>query len=91
MFSTSYCPWCAKQTKVLKKLQEKRKNFQFIKVKDDSAVYKELLKKYAFVIEVYPTSYLVYKKDDIININYEFQGYQKEKNILDVIDDKDNF
>ncbi len=91
MFSTSYCPWCVRQTNTLEKIQKKREEIQIFKVKDDSKIYKELLEKYPFVIEFYPTSYLVNKNNGELEINYEFQGYQKEKNILEVIDNKDNY
>jgi len=91
MFSTTYCPWCIKQARVLEKISEKRKNFQIFKVQDDTSIYKELLKEYPFVIEVFPTSYIVSKKDGKLDLRYEFQGYQKEKNILAILDDKENF
>lgn len=91
MFSTSYCPWCTKQTKTLKEIQEKREDIQIVKVQDNTQVYKDLLKEYPFVIDFFPTSYIVNKKDGKLDIRYEFQGYQKEKNILDVLNDKENF
>ena len=91
MFSTSFCPWCIKQTNVLESIQEQREDLQIVKVKDNSKIFKELLDKYPFVIEFFPTSYLVRKENGKLSISYEFQGYQKEKNILEVINDKDNF
>lgn len=91
MFSTSYCPWCIRQTNTLEKIQEKRKNLQIFNVKDESKIYKELLAKYPFVIEFYPTSYLVSKENGELEINYEFQGYQKEENILKVLDNENNY
>lgn len=91
MFSTSSCPWCAKQVSILKDVQKEKKDLEIFKVTDDSLIYKELLKKYSFVIKYYPTSYIVTKEDGELNINYEFQGYQKKKSILAVLNDEDSF
>lgn len=91
MFSTSYCPWCIRQTKVLENIQKKREDYQFVKVQDNTQFYKDLLKEYPFVVEFFPTSYIVRKEKGKLDIRYEFEGYQKEKNILSVIDDNDNF
>ena len=91
MFSTESCPWCAKQVSILEDIQKEKKDLEIFKVNDDTLVYKELLKKYSFVIKYYPTSYIVTKEDGNLNINYEFQGYQKKKNILAVLNDEDSF
>ena len=91
MFSTSFCPWCAKQVSILEDIQKEKKDLEIFKVNDDTLVYKELLNKYSFVIKYYPTSYIVTKEDGDLNINYEFQGYQKKKNILSVLNDEDIF
>lgn len=91
MFSTSYCPWCIRQTNVFNELAFKRENLQILKVKDDSKVYKELLAKYPFTIKYFPTSFLVNYEDNDMFIIHEFRGYQNEKNIIKVLDDKDRF
>lgn len=91
MFSTDYCPWCIRQTKVLDEISKEKEDWQIVKVKDDSKIYKELLEKYPFVIEFFPTSYIISKKDDELHIKYEFQGYQKKSEILSTMKDEDSF
>jgi glutaredoxin len=90
MFSIPSCPWCIKQLKVLKEI-EKERNLQIVKVEDSSSLYKELVKKYPFPVDFYPTTFIVSKEDNELNIDYEFQGYQKKNNITKVLDNKDNF
>lgn len=91
MFSIPSCPWCVKQISVLEKIQKEKDDLDIFKVNNDSLAYKELLKETSFVVVFYPTSYLVKKENGELNINYEFQGYQKKKNILSVLNDEDNF
>lgn len=91
MFSTSYCPWCTKQAYVLENIELYRDDLLLFRVKDNSDVYKELLDKYPFVIEYFPTSYIVSMEGNDLDIIYEFKGYQKEKNILNVLKDSDLF
>ena len=45
MFSIDSCPWCIRQEKVLKDIQEE-KDIQIVKVKNGSDIYKELVEKY---------------------------------------------
>ena len=91
MFSTSYCPWCIRQTNVFNEMAFKREKVQFLKVKDDSKVYKELIAKYPFTIKYFPTSFLVNFEDDDMFIIHEFRGYQNEANINKYLDDPDRF
>lgn len=91
MFSIPSCPWCERQVKVLKKIKENRDNFEYMKVQDDNIIYDELVENYPFPIDVYPTSFIVKKEDGILNIRYEFQGYQKRRSILKVLDSDDEF
>ena len=91
MFSIPSCPWCERQLRVLKKIKETRDNFEFMKVQDDNIIYDELVQNYAFPIEVYPTSFIVNKEDGQLNIRYEFQGYQKKRSILKILDSEDSF
>ncbi len=92
MFSIDSCPWCIKQISVLEDIQEEKKDdLHIFKVNNNSLVYKELLRTSSFVIMFYPTSFIIKKEDGELNINYEFQGYQKKKNILSVLNDEDNF
>lgn len=91
MFSIPSCPWCARQLKVLEDIKETRDNFEFMKVQDDNIIYDELIEKYPFPVEVYPTSFIVTKEDGELNIKYEFQGYQKKSSILKILDSDDEF
>lgn len=91
IFSTSYCPWCAKQKRVLENIDVVRDDLETFYVNDSSDMFKELLKKYPFVIEFYPTSYLLKKINGKLEILYEFQGYQKQSNIIQVLDDVASF
>ena len=91
MFSIPSCPWCERQLRVLKKIKETRDNFEFMKVQDDNIIYDELVQNYAFPIDVYPTSFIVNKEDGQLNIRYEFQGYQKKRSILKILDSEDSF
>ena len=91
MFSIPSCPWCERQLRVLKKIKETRDNFEFMKVQDDNIIYDELVQNYPFPIEVYPTSFIVNKEDGQLNIRYEFQGYQKKRSILKILDSEDSF
>ena len=91
MFSIPSCPWCERQLKVLKKIKESRENFEYMKVQDDNIIYDELIENYPFPVEVYPTSFIVKKEDGILNIRYEFQGYQKKSSILKILDSDDEF
>ena len=90
MFSIDSCPWCIRQEKVLKDIQE-QKDIQIVKVKNGSDIYKELVEKYPFPIAYYPTSFIVTKEDGKLNISYEFRGYQKKSNIIEVLENKDEF
>ena len=91
MFSIPSCPWCIKQMRVLKKIQKTRDNFEVVKVEGGSKLYNELVKNYPLPIDFYPTSFLVSKEDNKLDIRYEFQGYQKESYIINVLDSEDNF
>lgn len=91
MFSTSYCPWCHRQTRVLNELGFKRESLQIVKVNDNSEVYKKLTKKYTFTIEYFPTTFLVNFQDDDMFVIHEFRGYQDANNIVKVLDDPDRF
>ena len=91
IFSTTYCPWCAKQKRVLEEIDIVKDDLQMFYVNDSSDMYKELLKKYSFSIKFFPTSYIVVKEEDELQILYEFQGYQKKSNILKVLNDEDSF
>ena len=91
IFSTTYCPWCAKQKRVLEEIDIVKDDLQMFYVNDSSVMYKELLKKYSFSIKFFPTSYIVVKEEDELQILYEFQGYQKKSNILKVLNDEDSF
>ena len=90
MFSIPSCPWCIKQLKVLNEIKKDR-DFQLVKVEDGSELYKELVEKYPFPIDFYPTSFIVTKEDSELNIEYEFQGYQNKSNIIKVLENYDNF
>ena len=90
MFSIDSCPWCIRQEKVLQDIQE-QKDIQIVKVKNGSDIYKELVEKYPFPIAYYPTSFIVTKEDGKLNISYEFRGYQKKSNIIEVLENKDEF
>ena len=91
VFSIPSCPWCIRQISVLEKVKEKRDSLQIVKVLKDSDIYNELIEKYPFPIQFYPTSFLVDKDDNELNIKYEFQGFQKQKNIIKVLDSIDEF
>lgn len=91
MFSIPSCPWCIKQISVLEDIQEEKNDLLIFKVNNNTSVYKELLKESSFVVMFYPTSFIVKKENGELNINYEFQGYQKKKNILNVLNDEDSF
>ena len=91
VFSIPSCPWCIRQIAVLEKIKEKRDSLQIIKVVKDSDIYNELIEKYPFPVQFYPTSFLVDKEDNELNIKYEFQGFQKQKNIIKVLDSIDEF
>ena len=91
MFSTSYCPWCVRQTHELESIQASNEKLQIFNVKDKDPLYKELVKKYTFTIRFYPTTFIVEKDGNDLYIKYEFQGYQSEENILKILNDKDNF
>jgi len=91
MFSIPSCPWCERQLRVLKKIKENRDDFEYMKVQDDNIIYDELITNYPFPIEVYPTSFIVKKEDGILNIRYEFQGYQRKSSILNVLNSNDEF
>ena len=91
VFSIPSCPWCIRQITVLEKVKDKRDNLQIVKVLKDSDIYNELIKKYPFPVQFYPTSFLVEKEENELNIRYEFQGFQKQKNIEKVLDTIDEF
>ncbi len=91
MFSTDYCPWCAKQKRVLEEIDIIRDDLYMFYVNDSSDIFKKLLKKYSFSIKYFPTSYVIEKSDGELIILYEFQGYQKKENILKVLNDEDSF
>ena len=90
MFSIPSCPWCIRQERVLKEIQKQR-DLQIVKVEAGTELYKELVSKHPFPIDFYPTSFIVTKEDGELNIEYEFQGYQKKSNILKALDSYDNF
>lgn len=91
MFSTDYCPWCAKQKRVLEEIDIIRDDLYMFYVNDSSDIFKKLLKKYSFSIKYFPTSYVIEKSDGELIILYEFQGYQKKENILKVLNNEDSF
>ncbi|CAI8193634.1 MAG: protein disulfide isomerase family protein [Sulfurovum sp.] len=92
MFSTTYCPWCHRQTRVFNELGFKREDsLQIVKVNDNSEIYKELVKKYPFTIKYFPTSFLINYEEDDLFIIHEFRGYQNEESIVKVLDDEDRF
>ncbi len=91
IFSTSYCPWCSKQKRVLEEISIEKDDLDMFYVSDSSKVFSELLKKYSFSIKYFPTSYIVEKSEEDLTILYEFQGYQKKENILKVLNDEDSF
>jgi len=90
MFSIPNCPWCIKQLKEVKEIKKNR-DLEVVKVEDGSEIYKELVQKYPFPVDFYPTSFIVTKEDNELSIEYEFQGYQKKSNIIKVLDTKDDF
>lgn len=90
MFSIPSCPWCTKQLKVLNEIK-KEQNLQIVKVEKGSEIYKELVSKYAFPVDFYPSSFIVTKVDNELNIEYEFRGYQKKNNLIKVLESYDNF
>ena len=91
MFSIPSCPWCIKQMRVLKEIKKTRDNFEVVNVKEGSNIYKQLVKDYPFPVDFYPTSFLVKKEDNKLDIRYEFQGYQKKSNIIKVLNSEDEF
>lgn len=91
VFSTTYCPWCSKQKRVLEEIDIEKDDFQMFYVNDSSEIYKDLLNKYSFTIKFFPTSYIVVKEEGKLDILYEFQGYQKKASILKVLNDEDSF
>jgi len=91
IFSTTYCPWCAKQKRVLEEIDVIRDDLYMFYVNDSSDIFKKLLEKYSFSIKYFPTSYILEKSEGDLTILYEFQGYQKKENILKVLDDEDSF
>lgn len=91
IFSTTYCPWCARQKRVLEDIDVIRDDLQSFYVNDTSKIYKELLSEYAFVVEFFPTSYIVIKEEGKLEILYEFEGFQKQSNIIQVLDDVASF
>lgn len=90
MFSIPSCPWCIKQLEVLEKIKQDR-NLQIVKVEKGSGIYKELVERYPFPVDFYPTSFIVTKEDNEISIKYEFQGYQRKSNIIKVLKSFDDF
>lgn len=91
VFSTTYCPWCSRQKRVLEEIDVIRDNLQLVYVDDTSRLSKELISKYALSVKYYPTTYIAQKDEDGLVILYEFRGYQSKSNILKVLDDEDSF
>lgn len=90
MFSIPSCPWCTRQLKILNEIKNER-DIQIVKVEKKSKIYNELVSKYPFPVDFYPTSFIVTKDGSELNIEYEFQGYQKKNNIIKVLKSYDEF
>lgn len=91
VFSTDYCPWCAKQKRVLENIDVKRDNLQMFYINDSSKLFETFIKEYSLSIKYFPTTYIIIKEEGELSILYEFQGYQRESNILKVLDDENSF
>lgn len=92
MFSTDYCVWCVKQKVQLKIVKNKyEKGIQIFEIKNSDLFYKQLLKEYPFTIKFYPTTFIIEKETNDLFIKYEFQGYQNNQKILNVLKDEDSF
>ncbi len=92
IFSMKHCPYCKRQERsILKKVQPKFKEVEYLKVMKDSKVFHELNDSGNFDdIEYYPTTFILkIEQGNQMFIKYHFVGFQRPSNIINVLIDKD--
>lgn len=91
VFSTDFCPWCAKQKKVLEDIAKTRDNLQIFYIDESNDLYEKLSIDHSLSIKYFPTTYVILREEGELSFLYEFQGYQRKSNILSVLDDENSF
>ena len=92
IFSMEFCPYCVRQEKsIIKKVQPKFQEVEFLKVMRGTKVFKELIQTGNFgEVEYFPTTYILkINKEDNINVKYPFAGFQRSSSIIDILNNKE--
>lgn len=92
IFSMEFCPYCVRQEKsIIKKVQPKFQEVEFLKVMRGTKVFKELIQTGNFgEVEYFPTTYILkINKENKIDVKYPFAGFQRSSSIIDILNNKE--
>jgi len=92
IFSMKFCPYCVRQEKsIVKKVQPKFQEIEFLKVMRGTKVFKELIQTGNFgEVEYFPTTYILkINKENKIDVKYPFAGFQRSSSIIDILSNKE--
>ncbi len=92
IFSMEFCPYCVRQEKsIIKKVQPKFQEVEFLKVMRGTKVFKELIQTGNFgEVEYFPTTYILkINKENKIDVKYPFAGFQRSSSIIDILSNKE--
>jgi len=92
IFSMEFCPYCVRQEKsIIKKVQPKFQEIEFLKVMRGTKVFKELIQTGNFgEVEYFPTTYILkINKENKIDVKYPFAGFQRSSSIIDILSNKE--
>jgi len=92
IFSMEFCPYCIRQEKsIIKKVQPKFQEVEFLKVMRGTKVFKELIQTGNFgEVEYFPTTYILkINKENKIDVKYPFAGFQRSSSIIDILSNKE--
>ena len=92
IFSMEFCPYCVRQEKsIIKKVQPKFQEVEFLKVMRGTKVFKELIQTGNFgEVEYFPTTYILkINNENKIDVKYPFAGFQRSSSIIDILSNKE--
>jgi len=92
MFTMSYCPYCMRQeSSIVNKIKPKFPELTYLKVKKGTKAFKELIQTGNFgEVEYFPTTFILIKEEDgSIFVKYPFKGWQRSRDIIKILNDKD--
>lgn len=92
VFTMDFCPYCSRQeSSILNKIKPQFPEISYLKVKSGTKVFTQLIHTGNFgEVEYFPTTFILIKEDDdTIFVKYPFKGWQRSRDIIKILNDKD--